>query len=294
MRQLAPQHFIDETIAILVLYKSKLNESESYLSLTKSLISINVRMHILVYDNSPTPMVAGPDCISDNWKIHYIHDETNPGVSKAYNEGFGIARKLNKKWLLLLDQDTCFPENAFFEYAKAIKKTPDVYLFAPIVISINKIISPCRYFLNKGYCLRKVNPGVYNFHIKSLINSGMLINVEAFETAGGYNENIRLDFSDRFFISKYKTKYRNFSVINLRCFQNFSGTQRMTLDSALARFAYYCEGARNKAVNKVDYLTLMLVTALRSIKLSLKYMNLRFFRVAKEVFWSGKSRDALK
>lgn len=284
----------DGIIAVLVLYNTRLEDSITFTSLRNSLKKNNLRMDILVYDNSPTPMVTESDFISDNWRIHYVHDKTNPGVSKAYNEGLGIARKLNKKWLLLLDQDTSFPQNAVVEYSKAIQENPDIYLLAPIVISINKIISPCRYFLNKGYCLRKVNPGVYNFHAKSLINSGMLINVEAFETAGGYNENVRLDFSDRFFISKYKTKYRNFSVINLRCFQNFSGTQRLTLESALARFAYYCEGARNKAVNKVDYLTLMLVTALRTVKLSLKYMNFRFFVIFHEYFFCEKSRQERK
>jgi len=264
-------------LAVLVLYRTRLEDSETFISLSNSLKNSNLRMDIVVYDNSPTPMVTESDSIRDNWRIHYVHDETNPGVSKAYNEGFRIAKKLNKKWLLLLDQDTFFPENAFVEYSKAIQENPGICLFTPIVVSKNKIISPCRYFLNRGYSLRKVKPGVYNFHIKSLINSGMLIHVEAFGRAGGYNENIRLDFADHCFIDKYKANYSNFAVINLRCLQSFSGKQHLTLDSALARFAHYCEGARNRAVTKPDYFLLMLLTILRSAKLSLKYMNLQFF-----------------
>jgi len=277
MCQVLPQHFTDKTMAILVLYKSKLSESESYLSLTKSLVSINAKMDIVVYDNSPTPMMTESDSISDNWRFHYVHDKTNAGVSKAYNEGLRVAKKLNRKWLLLLDQDTFFPENAFVEYTKAVQDNPDIYLFAPKVISNNRIISPCRYFLNKGYSLRKIKPGTHKFHITSLVNSGMLIHVEAFERSGGYNEKIRLDFADHGFIGRYKANYSNFAVINLRCFQNFSGKQRLTLDSALARFALYCEGARNKAVNKLDCFVLMVVTILRTIKLSLTYMSPRFF-----------------
>jgi len=266
------------TIAVLVLYKTRLEDSKAFMALSNSLKNGNLTS----------------ERTSDNWRIHYVHDETNPGVSKAYNEGFRIAKKLNKKWLLLLDQDTFFPENAFVEYSKAIQENQDIYLFAPIVISKNKIISPCRYFLNRGYSFRKVKPGVHNFHTKSLINSGILIHVEAFQRAGGYNEKIRLDFADHFFIDRYKANYSNFAVINLRCFQNFSGKQRLTLDSALVRFALYCEGARNKAVNKLDCFVLMVVTILRSTKLSLKYMNFRFFRVAIEVFWAGKSANAVK
>lgn len=294
MHEASSQYFTNETIAILVLYKSRLNESASYTSLTKSLMSINGGMDIVVYDNSPTPMVTESEYISENWRIHYIHDGTNPGISTAYNEGFKIAKNLRKRWLLLLDQDTFFPENAFVEYNRAIQENPGICLFAPIVVSKNKIISPCRYFLNRGYSLRKVKPGVYNFHTKSLINSGMLIHVEAFQRAGGYNEKIRLDFADHSFIDRYKANYSNFAVINLRCFQNFSGKQHLTLDSALVRFTLYCEGARNKAVNKLDYFVLMLVTILRSTKLSLKYMNFRFFRVAIEVFWAGKCANAVK
>ena len=58
MSDVSLQRFIDETIAILVLYKSKLSESESYLSLTKSLRAINAKMDIVVYDHSPTPTVS--------------------------------------------------------------------------------------------------------------------------------------------------------------------------------------------------------------------------------------------
>jgi rhamnosyltransferase len=281
-------------IAVLVLYKTRLEDSEAFVSLSNSLKKGNFTMDIVVYDNSPTPMVTDTDSVSDSWRIHYVHDRTNPGVSKAYNEGLRIAKKLNKQWLLLLDQDTCFSENAFVEYSKAIQENQDIYLFAPIVISENRIISPNRYFLNRGYRLRKVKPGVYNFHTKSLINSGMCINTRAFEKAGGYNEKIRLDFADHSFIARYKANYSKFVVINLWCSQGFSGKQCLTLDSALVRFALYCEGARNKAVNKLDYCVLMVVIILRSTHLSLKYTNARFFRVAIEVFWAGKSANAAK
>jgi len=294
MSQLLSQDFIDETVAVLVLYKSKLCETASYLSLTKSLLSLNARMDVVIYDNSPTPMVTDSDSISDNWRIHYVHDETNPGVSKAYNEGFKMARKLGKRWLLLLDQDTSFPQNAFVEYSKAVQGNPEICLFAPIVISKNKIISPCRYFLNIGYTLRRIKPSIYNFKRKSLINSGMLISVDAFEKTGGYNENIRLDFADHSFIGKYKAIYNRFAVIHLRCFQDFSSDKQLTISSALIRFAFYCEGARNKAVNKLDYFVLILLTILRGTKLSLKYRNVRFLRVAKQVFGAGKSANTVK
>lgn len=287
------QSDVNAIMAVLVLYKTRLEDSETFVSLSNSLKNSKLTMDVMVYDNSPTPMMTESDSISDNWRIHYVHDKTNPGVSKAYNEGLGIARKLNKKWLLLLDQDTSFPQNAVVEYSKAIQENPDIYLLAPTVISKNKIISPCRYVLHRGYSIRKTEPGVHRFGMTSLINSGMLIRLEAFERCGGYDERIKLDFADHDFIGRYKANYSNFALINLQCLQKFSGKQHLTTNSALVRFAYYCEGARNRAANKFDYVVLTLVTLLHSVKLSFTYKNLRFFRVAKEVFWAGKSANTI-
>lgn len=280
------QSDVNAILSVLVLYKTRLEDSKTFISFGNSLKARNLRMDIAVYDNSPTPMAADAECITEPWTIHYLHDKTNPGVSKAYNKGLEIARKLNKKWLLLLDQDTSFPQNAVVEYIKAVQKNPDIHLFAPIVRSRNKIISPCIYFLNKGFALHRVKAGVSHFKRRSLINSGILISAEAYEKAGGYNEKIRLDFADHFFIEKYKAVYNRFAVIDLKCLQDFSSDQQLTMSSALIRFSFYCEGARNKAVNKLDYFELMLATILRGTKLSLKYMNFRFFRIVKDVFWS--------
>lgn len=243
-------------------------------------------MDIVVYDNSPTSMVSDFEYMNSTWTIHYIHDKMNSGVSKAYNEGFGIAEKLNKKWILLLDQDTFFPQNAVVKYSNAIRKYSTISLFAPVVLSKNKIISPCRYFLNKGFSLRRIEPGIHNFKRKSLINSGMLISVDTYKKIGGYNENIRLDFADHFFIQEYKAVYSYFGVIDMKCLQNFSPDQQLTANPAVERFSFYCEGARAKAVNKLDYLNLMLIVIFRSVMLFLKYMDLRFFRTAKKKFWN--------
>lgn len=283
------QSDVNAIMAVLVLYKTKLEDSETFVSLGNSLKNSKLRMDIVVYDNSPTPMVTAPECINDNWTIHYIHDNTNPGVSKAYNEGFGIARKLNKKWLLLLDQDTSFPQNAIVEYSKAVRETPSIFLFAPILISNDKIMSPCRYFLHRGYSLKKVKYGVCDFSMKSLLNSGMLIQVEAFQKVGGYNEKIRLDFADHAFIKCYKGYYRNFVVINMRCYHGFFGNQSLTTNAALVRFAYYGEGARYSANNFMDFLILLLVATCKAVKLSLTYKNLKFFVIFYNSFFARKT-----
>jgi rhamnosyltransferase len=275
-------------LAVLVLYKTRLEDSETFLSLGNSLKINNLRMDIAVYDNSPTPMVTDPECIKGPWTIHYIHDKTNPGVSKAYNEGLQIARKLNKKWLLLLDQDTSFPQNAVVEYSNAVRENPGIFLFAPILISNDKIMSPCGYFLHRGYSLKKANYGLCDFFMKSLLNSGMLIQAEAFQKAGGYNEKIRLDFADHAFIRRYKGCYHHFVIINMRCSHCFFGNHNVTANAAIVRFAYYGEGAMHSANNFMDILILLFVSICRATKLSLIHRNLKFFVILYNTFFSKK------
>ena len=76
------QSDVNAIMAVLVLYKTKLEDSETFVSLGNSLKNSKLRMDIVVYDNSPTPMVTASECINDNWTIHYIHDNTNPVLAK--------------------------------------------------------------------------------------------------------------------------------------------------------------------------------------------------------------------
>jgi len=57
-----------------VLYKTRLEDSKTFVSLSNSLKSDNLKMDILVYDNSPMPMETESECIRDDWRIHYIHN----------------------------------------------------------------------------------------------------------------------------------------------------------------------------------------------------------------------------
>ena len=55
-----------------------------------------------------------------------------------------------------------------------------------------------------------------------IINSGMLIKVADFIKAGGYKEDVSLDFSDFQFIERLKRVTKNFIVLNIECIQDFS------------------------------------------------------------------------
>ncbi|MCM4150238.1 hypothetical protein DHD05_01430 [Arenibacter sp. N53] len=111
--------FFQDLLAVLVLYNEKLENSNTFKSLSKA-IPKGAYVDLVVYDNSPeTHNLENVESIS--FKIHYIHDEMNSGVSAAYNYGAKFAETENKTWMLILDQDTTFRNNIFNSYHEAIE-----------------------------------------------------------------------------------------------------------------------------------------------------------------------------
>src|SRR5258708_19448906 len=98
--------FFDDLMVVLVIYKMEINESPAFSSLTKALQSGNHRAAIFIYDNSPQTHTHRQN---QNWEITYRNDPSNPGVSKAYNEGFEFPKSQYKKWIFLFNQNTYFP-----------------------------------------------------------------------------------------------------------------------------------------------------------------------------------------
>ena len=262
---------------VIVLYKSRLEQSATYLSLLKSLSSLELNIDLLVYDNSPDGTV---DHFNSEPKVSVtcIADSANSGVSKAYNIGAEIAAKMNKKWVLLLDQDTSFPSHTIQEYLLATNKYPDEKLFAPIMVANQKtIISPCYFKFMRGFSVSHVDAGINSLNKFSVINCGMCVDVDAFNKNGGYDERIKLDFSDHDFIRRFrKTIGDRFIVIDLTVCHSLSSATKNNFNSDMVRLDYYLEGAKYISSSLIETFFLKLNATLRSIKLSLIHRNIGF------------------
>jgi glycosyltransferase involved in cell wall biosynthesis len=269
--------FHDSVLPVLVLYKQGLTSSESLKTLEASLVAEGIRMDLFVYDNSPTAQYD-TRFMYNSFDVHYKHDCKNSGVSLAYNLGASFAKEINKRWLLLLDQDTVFPYNFLDVYAKSVRAHPEVKLFAPILMTqYGNYFSPCRYKHKRGYWLPKLAEGLMDVRRFSPVNSGMLIDLKAFFHVGGYNEAVKLDFADFQFIERFGEKYNNFYVLNLVCNQDFSGFEK-SVDKLKHRFSFFCEGAKNcTRRNLLDDFWYLVVVLRRMMGLIVKYKNLSFF-----------------
>lgn len=276
------QSFLDSILIVLVLYKCDLKESESFQSIENCLNATNTNVDIFIYDNSPQKIELTLSHYKS--KIHYVWNSSNPGVSKAYNEGFTFGEKAKKKWILLLDQDTKFSSGFLMEYYVSCLNNPDTSLFAPILkLDSGEIYSPCKYKFSKAFILKEVDPGITGMKNLSLLNSGILIKMKTFQEIGGYNERLKLDLSDFEFIDRYRKINNSFFILDIVAIHGFSGFQD-ELNASLARFSRYCQSSvimcsiRSSLLDKTMLMTSCLI---RAIKLAVNFKHVGFLNT----FW---------
>lgn len=265
-------------LGVVVIYNIIIEECQTLMSLNKSASFIGQTLDIVLYDNSSMPQ-RNDTLQFSHLRCIYYHDSTNPGVSKAYNYAAGEASRMKKEFILLLDQDTLFPEETLIRYLEGINAYPNHHLFCPILQTKNGVFSPTKYFFRRGMKWANVKPGIHLLKNRNVLNSGLLVNLEVYQGIGGYNEQIELYFSDFDFVNRYKQRYQEMVVINLICFHSLSDFDNVDVYSAIKRFKHYVRGSYYSILNYTDYVYLFITILSRSVKLSLRYRNLQFLKI---------------
>jgi glycosyltransferase involved in cell wall biosynthesis len=219
--------------------------------------------------------------------MEYKYNPDNPGVSKAYNEGCTLARGKEKKWLLLLDQDTAFEAGWLGTYFRNTMEGPPAFIKVPILLSDAVIVSPFRYWLTKGVPSRRVDPGVHSLQRYFAINSGLLIDREVFESVGGYDETIPLDFSDFAFMNKLKKNRYRLSVMALRGRHRLSSIEKPDENTAKQRFKQYCLGSKRLTPYTRQPLLHFLLGGGRAIQSGIQYRSLDFISILFQSWATG-------
>lgn len=262
--------FTNQLCIVLVLYKKDYKETPLFNILNEhdQLSGISV----FVYDNGPYPQNL-PDK-----RITYRHDANNSGVSKAYNEGVKFAIHNNKPWMLLLDQDTSIDLSFFKQLIIFIHAHPASVAFVPILRDHHGIVSPFRWSLGKGKRLKSIEGklplGRYRF-----ANSGLVVTCRAFEKAGGYLENIPLDFSDIAFGERLQKVTDHFVVMDSTLIHSFSGSSKSSWEEALARFDFFCCGTFAMGRTFGNAPVYFLRAFLRAVYLTIRYKKFNFLKM---------------
>lgn len=258
---------LDKVLIVIVLYKSKLEDSSTFRTLRASLRHFSLKVDLYVYDNSPS---VRPDVQFPEFNIIYNVDGSNSGLSKAYNAAAAYGKNNRKEWLLLFDQDSNLPADYIEVMLKSVTKYSTHSFFVPILKQHELILSPCKFRFMKGSALRSIGYGPMNFLNVSVFNSGILVRLKLFYEAGGYNEQIQLDFSDHYFVSQVK-KVENELVVLPIVIQHELSSHTNDEEKITSRFSQYCVGVRAYGKAKGGAPLLFLWTFLRAVKLSFTY-----------------------
>lgn len=148
------------------------------------------------------------DCIIKSVRdIDIISLKTNSGIAKALNVGIEYVQKLGYKWVFTLDQDSILPENVAHDFSKFINSNnmKDVGILAPRIF-------------DRGW--DKQQEEIENRSIKGdyqiierSITSGNLVNVLAWETVEGFDEDLFIDWVD--FDFNKRLELQGFSIIQI-------------------------------------------------------------------------------
>lgn len=261
----------EELLVVVVIYGRQPEESQAITSLDAVFAGFSSRPEIFVYDNSPT---AGH---ADSW-VTYVHDPSNGGVSKAYNQAAAFAFARNKKWMLLLDQDTTVAGGLFEAWRAAILQHRESVAFVPVMKDAHGTVSPFALSMGGG---RRTNAMRDTFPLSAyrFINSGLFIHCEAFAAVGGYDERLPLDFSDVSFGHQLMQITDHFVVIDSKLEHSLSSTTQPPLREAVRRFGYFCRGARSAGLQSGAPYRYLVRALLRALHLAVRYRKMTFIRI---------------
>jgi len=160
---------------------------------------INDVGQLTVVFNSPVNPEDVKHLLSKYSKVQLIFNDENIGIASALNQTAQKVMNLGFEWLLTMDQDSFFQNDNFFEAFERSNKIT-VAIFCPNAASSVEI--------NTG----NVDDTVETLHA---ITSGNLLNLEIWETTGGFEEKLFIDEVDNDYCLKAVSM--GFKII---CFKN--------------------------------------------------------------------------
>lgn len=261
---------IQKIYPVMVLYKCKLSESRTYQSLLKAASGLQ---HFMVYDNSPMSYEQDMSQIPEG--VTYLRDNSNSGLSIAYNTGAIKAREMGYSHLLLLDQDTLFASNTWEAYNENLDFNGVV---APLMVTNQSVpFSPTDVsgFMSKAV---KATSGDYSLYKYNVANSGICVPLDVFERVGGYDLNVYLDYSDNQFLRRVRKEFPNIRLLNVVAQQDFSGDCR-DYKKLLPRFLKYLDSANNfKTEGVKDILGHWFTVFKHTVALTIRTKSMIFIR----------------
>lgn len=261
-------------LIVVVVYETELKKSQTLLSLAHIKAKGENLAEVLVFDNS---RVSRQNNTFANIVTYYVHNSNNIGVAGAYNYAMDFGESLKKEFLVLFDQDTEVHPAFFSALSQAISNHPSMSLFCPTILSGTKIISPTYYYFHKPFFYKTSKIGPIKNRFYTALNSGLVVKVSALKELGGYDMELPLDYSDHYFIARFKKHYSYFVVFNCSNQHYLSGIFDEDFETVYSRFKKFYFSTSIYAKKVRSFFPLLWLTV-RALKLTIKYKKLDFLR----------------
>lgn len=197
--------------AVVVLYKQRISESKTIVSLCDQIRNSKMTISLLIYDNSPS-LQKCEHPITNMIPVVYVHDPTNGGLVPGYNQGLQIAKDNGADWLLLLDQDTVLTARYFETLIAALREHGDdtrIAAHTPHIIVRGKCLAPSWFSMGIHRTIKTSWHGLARKPITG-INSATVVQVSFMDKIGGFDHNFPLDYTDYWL---YREIYRHGKMV---------------------------------------------------------------------------------
>ena len=174
--------------------------------------------------------------------INLMAGETNAGVAGGLNRIMKAASEEGKKWVLTLDQDSC-PDKDLVKGLSQGTKFEKIGIICPRIKDINS----GRILVNFGEDTSKNDKKYQTLH--SCITAGSMINLEAWNTVGGYDEYLFMDYVD----FDYSIRLRKSGYRILQCNQIIM--EHEVGNTEVHRFLFKKVGVMNHSAMRKYYIT---------------------------------------
>ena len=179
---------------------------------------------------------------SEGCTINLMAGETNSGVAGGLNRIMKAASEEGKKWVLTLDQDSC-PDKDLVKGLSQGAKFERIGIICPRIKDINS----GRILVNFGEDTSKNDKRYQTLH--SCITAGSMINLEAWNTVGGYDEYLFMDYVD----FDYSIRLRKSGYRILQCNQIIM--EHEVGNTEVHRFLFKKVGVMNHSAMRKYYIT---------------------------------------
>lgn len=203
---------------LVVLYKQKYSASQTLRSFSEFNFGKNKNNFFVVWDNSPSSDTNGAEIerflYTEN--VEYIHTPENTALSKIYNTC--LEKYSDFDFFLIFDQDSKIMRPDYDSYLeKIILENPEINIFLPQIYSKNKLYSPGRFWVFKGWHYKNLSVGIHKDKFYTAIMSGTCARIDFLKKHNiRFNENLSLYGIDTCLFTDIRKIDRNFYVLEER------------------------------------------------------------------------------